>query len=129
MELTELTRFFEGTGFRVFASAIAAGGYVGAVVMPGGAAQTRKELDGWHDWAKARALHYELQPLTEDQKRNNVLRLAFGNDGYLYVSSGDGTSDSDTNLTGQKISDRDFKALPVTRHDWHGDWNYTVHPP
>ena len=28
--------------------------YVGAVVMPGGAAQTRKELDGWQDWAKAR---------------------------------------------------------------------------
>ena len=22
--------------------------------MPGGAAQTRKELDGWQDWAKAR---------------------------------------------------------------------------
>jgi aspartyl-tRNA synthetase len=38
----------------VFAGAIAAGGYVGAVVMPGGAAQSRKELDGWQDWAKAR---------------------------------------------------------------------------
>ena len=31
--------------------------------------------------------------------------------------------------TGQKISDRDFKALPVTGHDWHGDWNYTIRPP
>jgi hypothetical protein len=31
--------------------------------------------------------------------------------------------------TGQKISDRDFNALPVTRHDWHGDWNYTIRPP
>ncbi|MFN0050585.1 MAG: PQQ-dependent sugar dehydrogenase [Planctomycetales bacterium] len=31
--------------------------------------------------------------------------LAFGPDGMLYISSGDGTSDSDTNLTGQKISD------------------------
>jgi len=31
--------------------------------------------------------------------------------------------------TGQKISDRDFNALPVTHHDWHGDWNYTIHPP
>jgi hypothetical protein len=30
---------------------------------------------------------------------------------------------------GQKISDRDFNALPVTRHDWHGDWNYTIRPP
>ncbi len=54
VELTELTAYLTGTEFRVFAGAIAAGGYVGAVVMPGGAAQTRKELDGWQDWAKAR---------------------------------------------------------------------------
>jgi aspartyl-tRNA synthetase len=54
VELVELTSYLEGTEFRVFAGAIAAGGYVGAVVMPGGAAQTRKELDGWQDWAKAR---------------------------------------------------------------------------
>ncbi|HEV2635051.1 MAG TPA: aspartate--tRNA ligase [Actinocrinis sp.] len=48
-ELVELTGYFAGTGFRVFQAP-----YVGAVVMPGGAAQTRKELDGWQDWAKAR---------------------------------------------------------------------------
>src|SRR5262249_60774914 len=53
-ELTDLTEYFAGTAFRVFAAAIAAGGYVGAVVMPGGAAQSRKELDEWQDWAKAR---------------------------------------------------------------------------
>jgi aspartyl-tRNA synthetase len=54
LELVELTSFLRGTEFRVFAGAIDAGGYVGAVVMPGGAAQTRKELDAWQDWAKAR---------------------------------------------------------------------------
>ncbi len=54
VELTELTDYLRGTEFRVFAGAIAAGGYVGAVVMPGGAGQSRKELDGWQDWAKAR---------------------------------------------------------------------------
>jgi aspartyl-tRNA synthetase len=54
VELVELTDHLRGTEFRVFANAIDAGGYVGAVVMPGGAAQTRKELDGWQDWAKAR---------------------------------------------------------------------------
>ena len=54
VELTELTDYLRGTEFRVFANAIDAGGYVGAVVMPGGAAQSRKELDGWQDWAKAR---------------------------------------------------------------------------
>jgi aspartyl-tRNA synthetase len=54
LELTDLTGYLHGTEFRVFASAIEAGGYVGAVVMPGGATQTRKELDAWQDWAKAR---------------------------------------------------------------------------
>jgi aspartyl-tRNA synthetase len=54
LELTDLTSYLDGTQFRVFAGAIGAGGYVGAIVMPGGAGQTRKELDGWQDWAKAR---------------------------------------------------------------------------
>ena len=49
LELTDLTAYFAGTGFRVFQAP-----YVGAVVMPGGASQSRRELDGWQDWAKAR---------------------------------------------------------------------------
>ena len=31
--------------------------------------------------------------------------LAFGNDGFLYMSSGDGSSDSDADLTGQTLDD------------------------
>jgi hypothetical protein len=30
--------------------------------------------------------------------------------------------------TGVKISDERMAALPLTRHDWHGDWNYTLDP-
>jgi hypothetical protein len=30
--------------------------------------------------------------------------------------------------TGAKISDAQLAALPLTRHDWHGDWNYTLRP-
>jgi len=29
---------------------------------------------------------------------------------------------------GIKVSDKQMQALPLTRHDWHGDWNYTLHP-
>jgi transposase len=28
--------------------------------------------------------------------------------------------------TGQKVSDADFAAIPLRRHDWHGEWNYTI---
>jgi aspartyl-tRNA synthetase len=58
VELTDLTSYFAGTEFRVFQAP-----YVGAVVMPGGASQSRRELDAWQDWAKsrgARGLAYAL---------------------------------------------------------------------
>ena len=29
---------------------------------------------------------------------------------------------------GEKISTAEIDALPLTRHDWHGEWNYTVRP-
>src|SRR4051794_28514600 len=57
-ELVECTEFFQDTPFRVFQSP-----YVGAVVMPGGAGQPRKQLDAWQEWAKqrgARGLAYLL---------------------------------------------------------------------
>ncbi len=57
-ELVECTDFFADTPFRVFQAP-----YVGAVVMPGGASQPRKQLDAWQEWAKqrgARGLAYLL---------------------------------------------------------------------
>jgi hypothetical protein len=29
---------------------------------------------------------------------------------------------------GIKITDRQMKDLPISRADWHGEWNYTLHP-
>ncbi|WP_114423168.1 aspartate--tRNA ligase [Nocardioides houyundeii] len=49
LELVECTEFFAETPFRVFQAP-----YVGAVVMPGGASQPRKQLDAWQEWAKQR---------------------------------------------------------------------------
>lgn len=58
LELTECTEYFADTPFRVFQAP-----YVGAVVMPGGASQARRQLDAWQEWAKqrgARGLAYVL---------------------------------------------------------------------
>ena len=57
-ELVDCTTYFASTPFRVFQA-----DYVGAVVMPGGADQPRRQLDAWQEWAKqrgARGLAYVL---------------------------------------------------------------------
>ncbi|WP_270262896.1 aspartate--tRNA ligase [Kocuria marina] len=49
LKLADLTEYFKDTPFRVFQAP-----YVGAVVMPGGASQPRRQLDAWQEWAKQR---------------------------------------------------------------------------
>lgn len=49
IEITECAEYFKETPFRVFQAE-----YVGAVVMPGGASQPRRQLDAWQEWAKQR---------------------------------------------------------------------------
>jgi aspartyl-tRNA synthetase len=49
LELVDLTDYFRETPFRVFQAP-----YVGAVVMPGGADQPRRQFDAWQEWAKQR---------------------------------------------------------------------------
>ncbi|WP_136194368.1 aspartate--tRNA ligase [Actinomyces procaprae] len=49
LELVDLTDFFKDTTFRVFQNP-----YVGAVVMPGGASQSRRTFDAWQEWARQR---------------------------------------------------------------------------
>lgn len=47
--IQEVTAFFADTPFRVFKAP-----YVGAVVMPGGGSQPRRQFDAWQEWAKQR---------------------------------------------------------------------------
>lgn len=60
-ELVECTEFFDDTTFRVFQAE-----YVGAVVMPGGASQPRKQLDAWQEWAKQRGAKGLAYVLVQD---------------------------------------------------------------
>lgn len=52
LELQDITELFEHCGFKVFADCIAAKGSIKAVVVPGKAGMTRKEIDKITDLAK-----------------------------------------------------------------------------
>jgi aspartyl-tRNA synthetase len=72
VELVDLTQYFAGTEFRVFQAE-----HVGAVVMPNGASQTRKELDAWQEWARARGargLAYVLLDAETGEPRGPVAK-------------------------------------------------------
>ncbi len=62
---------------------------------------------------------YEFDPKSEvtiiewASDGHNGAAIAFGLDGLLYVTSGDGTSDSDTNLRGQDLSKLTAKVLRI----------------
>jgi glucose/arabinose dehydrogenase len=74
---------------------------------------------------KTRILRYTMErepPYKLDAKSETLIlewpsdghnggALAFGKDGMLYVTSGDGTSDSDTNVVGQDLSKLTAKVL------------------
>src|SRR5262249_39072247 len=77
LELTDLTGYLTGTGFRVFAAAIESGGYVGALGVPGGDGQIREGGDAWRDWAKARGargLAYVLLDAETGEARGPVAK-------------------------------------------------------
>jgi transposase len=40
----------------------------------------------------------------------------------------DARLDEGTYPTGVKVSNAQMAALPISRHPFHGDWNYTLHP-
>jgi aspartyl-tRNA synthetase len=97
-ELADVTTHFANTTFRVFQAP-----YVGAVVHPGGASQTRKELDGWQDWAKARGakgLAYVLvgddgalggpvaKNLSDDEKAGLAELVGAGPGDAIYFAAG-----------------------------------------
>ncbi len=59
---------------------------------------------------------------------HNGLGLAFGAGGMLFVTSGDGTSDSDTNLTGQDLSTIHAKVLRIDVENPDPGRGYSVPP-
>ncbi len=59
---------------------------------------------------------------------HNGVAMAFGLDGMFYVTSGDGTSDSDTNLRGQEMSHLTAKVLRINLEHPSEGKAYSVPP-
>ncbi|MDG2221698.1 MAG: PQQ-dependent sugar dehydrogenase [Rubripirellula sp.] len=57
---------------------------------------------------------------------HNGAAVTFGNDGMMYVTSGDGTSDSDNNNVGQDLTKLTAKVLRINVDDVSGDQAYSV---
>lgn len=101
MELQEVTELFEGCGFKVFADCIASKGSIKAVVVPGKAGMTRKEIDKITELAKKNGakglvtLKYKdeelsgpiVKFLTEDEIQALVTRLSLKNEDLVLIVS------------------------------------------
>jgi aspartyl-tRNA synthetase len=73
LELVDLTDLMAGTEFRVFQAE-----HVGAVVVPGGASYTRKELDGWQEFARARGgkgIAWLLLPADGSEAKGSITKV------------------------------------------------------
>jgi aspartyl-tRNA synthetase len=73
LELVDLSAHMQGTEFRVFQAE-----HVGAVVVPGGADYTRKELDGWQEWARSRGakgIAWLIVPADGAELRGSITKL------------------------------------------------------
>jgi aspartyl-tRNA synthetase len=78
LELVDLTEHMSGTEFRVFQVADRPDGHVGAVVVPGGADYSRKELDEWQEWARSRGgkgIAWLIVPADGGEIRGSITKL------------------------------------------------------
>jgi aspartyl-tRNA synthetase len=97
LELVDLTSHMEGTEFRAFQGSAADGWHVGAVVVPGGADYTRKELDGWQEWARSRGakgIAWLLVPADGSELRGSITKLEPGRLASLPAAAGAAPGDA-----------------------------------
>jgi hypothetical protein len=76
-----------------------------------------------HRLFSAITMNWRGRPLTSHQVIVNTIATTTRTGLTMH-----GELDPGTNPAGVKISNAQMDALLLARHDWHGDWNYTLHP-
>jgi hypothetical protein len=69
-------------------------------------------------------MNWRSRPLTSHEVIVNTIAATTTRTGLTVRAELDPGSYPD----GVKVSDEQMAALPLDRHDWHGDWNYTLRP-
>src|SRR5437867_9294015 len=95
MELVDLTEILSATGFAVFKDAIAQGGDVRALVEPGKADASRKDIDGWAAIAKARGAKGLVSFAFSGSEVKSPVAKFFSADELARVRSTSGAKDGD----------------------------------
>jgi hypothetical protein len=70
------------------------------------------------------SLNWRGRPLTSHEVIVNTIAATTTRTGLTVHAE----LDTSQYATGVTISDQQMASLPIIRHGWHGDWNYTLHP-
>lgn len=70
------------------------------------------------------SLNWRGRPLTSHEVIVNTIAATTTRTGLTVHAE----LDTNPYATGVTVSDQQMASLPITRHDWQGDWNYTLHP-
>lgn len=77
-----------------------------------------------HRLFSAIAMNWRGHPLTSHQVVIDLIGSTTTNTGLTVHAE----RDIGTYPTGIKLSDKEMAALPLTRNEFHGEWNYVLHP-
>ncbi|MGX1027430.1 hypothetical protein RKD38_002111 [Streptomyces ambofaciens] len=69
-------------------------------------------------------MNWRGRPLTSHEVMLQIIAATTSRTGLTVQAE----LDSGEYPTGIRVSDDEIAALPITRHCFHGDWNYTLHP-
>ncbi|WP_405019050.1 ISAzo13 family transposase [Kitasatospora sp. NBC_00070] len=70
------------------------------------------------------SMNWRGRPLTSHEVVLNCIAATTTSTGLTVTAA----LDTNSYPTGITIGDTQMAALPLDRHDWHGDWNYTLRP-
>jgi Rhodopirellula transposase DDE domain len=77
-----------------------------------------------HRLFSAITMNWRGRPLTSHEVVVNLIGATTSSKGLKVQAH----RDTGTYPKGIKVTDAELAAVPVTRHEFHGNWNYTVHP-